>query len=224
MKGLFVKDLKIILCQKNLLLVAIGLAAMLTWTTEDVTFAATYIILLLSMFTLTTISYDNLNGGMLFLLSLPVDRKLYIKEKYIFAFANLVFATIVSLCVSYGFAVLRGLDLVFTDLLSTVMGIAAGMVLMLGITIPLELKFGVEKGRVAMIITIVAIAVIGYGGCQLLTNVFDVDVNGIVAKVLEKLSQSGVGVEFFAIGMLLIILILFVSYVVSLKIMKKKEF
>lgn len=226
MKGLFVKDLKFIMTQKKFFIMAIALAGVMTLSTGDTTFAATYIILLLSMLTLTTISYDDMNGGMLFLLSLPVDRKLYVKEKYVFAFANLVFAVIVSLLISICFGTIAGTDIVFDDLFSAIIGIAVGMSVMLGVMIPLELKYGAEKSRIAMIVFVVAVLAVGYGGYKLLTEVMKVDLNTYAASILEKLPKSGQGLEvLITIALLIVVLVVFfISYIVSARIMKKKEF
>lgn len=226
MKGLLIKDLKLIMSQRYFLIMAIGLGSLLSWTTDDVTFAATYIILLLSMLTLTTLSYDNINGGMLFILSLPVSRKLYVKEKYVFAFLNLVFAAVITLLLCFGIATLKGTKIEFSDLLSGILGITVGVVIMLGIMIPLELKFGVEKARIALIVTVVAIVVVAFGTYKLLTNVFKVDVNNMIGKIVAQLPTPGEGFEFMMTGVLLVIvaLVLSISYVVSNKILRKEEF
>lgn len=226
MKGLLVKDLKLMMSQKYFLIMAIGLGSMLSYTADDVAFAAGYIILLLSMLTLTTLSYDNINGGMLFILSLPVSRKLYVKEKYLLAFLNLVFAAVVSLLISLGISTLKGSEIEVSNLLSVVLGTAVGVVFMLSIMIPLELKFGVEKARIALIVTVVAIFAVAFGVYQLLTNVLKIDVNNMIGKIIAQLPKPGAGFEFMMIGIFLVvvILVLLISYVVSNKILSKKEF
>lgn len=226
MKGLLIKDIKLIVKQKKFFLMAIMLAALFTWTSDDVTFAATYLILLLSMLTLTTISYDDMNGGMLFLLSLPTNRKMYVKEKYVFAFVNLVFAAGLSLAVCFGFATIKGQDIPFDNLISSIIGIMVAMGVMLAVTIPLEIKYGPEKGRMAVLAVAVVIALIGVGGYKLLTEVLHVDVKGVAAKLLGKLPDTGINTDVIIIGVLLVVLILLlsISYLVSNKIMKKKEF
>ena len=226
MKGLLIKDLKIIAEQKKFFIVAILFAALFTWTGNDITFAATYIILLTSMLTLTTISYDEFNGGMAFLLTLPTSRKIYTKEKYVFAFINLCLACVFSIIVCAIFAVAKGTTIEWDSLISTCVGCCLSMGLMLSVTIPLEFKFGAEKGRVAMISAVVAITVIGIGIYKLLTEVLDINVNKIIADVLAKLPTSGKGLEVILISVMAtaLVLILFISYLISSKIMKKKEF
>ncbi|MBQ9136467.1 MAG: ABC-2 transporter permease [Lachnospiraceae bacterium] len=226
MKGLMIKDLKLLASQKKIFIITIFVAAVFAWTSDDVTFAATYIVLLLSMMTLTTISYDEMNNGMLFLLSLPAGRKTYVKEKYVFAFLNLIFAGTLSLVVCYVFSVIKGAPLNLDDLLSNIIGITLSMAVMLAVTIPLELKYGVEKGRIAMLVAIVIVALVGTGGYKLLTNVLHVDVNGFLVSILEKLPKPGEGLEIIVMGGLfaILLLVLFISYMIANKIMKKKEF
>ncbi len=226
MKGLLIKDLKIIAEQKKFFIVAIVFAALFTWTGNDITFAATYIILLTSMLTLTTISYDEFNGGMAFLLTLPTSRKIYTKEKYVFAFINLCLACVFSIIVCAIFALVKGTTIEWDSLISACVGCCLGMGLMLSVTIPLEFKFGAEKGRVAMISAIVAITVIGVGIYKFLTKVLDINVNKVIDDVLAKLPTSGKGLEVIIISVMAValVLILFISYLISSKIMKKKEF
>ena len=226
MKGLLIKDIKIIISQKKFFIMAIFLAAVFAWTTEDVTFSASYIVLLLSMLTLTTLSYDEANGGMLFLLTLPATRKTYVNSKYTFALLNLVFASVFAFALCYVFAMIKGTALPLDDVISSIMGIMVAMGIMLSVTIPLELKYGAEKGRIAMLASIAVIVVLGIGVYKLLTEVIKVDVEGILLKLLERLPAVGNGLEILIVGVLLVILLLifFVSYCVSGKIIKKKEF
>lgn len=226
MKGLLIKDLKIIAEQKKFFIIAIVFAALFTWSGNDISFAATYIILLTSMLTLTTISYDEFNGGMAFLLTLPTSRKIYTKEKYVFAFINLCLACVFSIIVCAIFALVKGTTIEWDSLISACVGCCLGMGLMLSVTIPLEFKFGAEKGRVAMISAIVAITVIGVGIYKFLTKVLDINVNKVIDDVIAKLPASGKGLEVIIISVMAValVLILFISYLISSKIMKKKEF
>lgn len=225
MKGLFIKDLKLVTTQKRFIIMAIALSIFITLTGDDATFTVTYIVLLLSMLTLNTISYDDMNGGMLFLLSLPVDRKMYVKEKYMFAFANLVFAALASAVFAMGFASIKGAENEYGAIAASIMGVTLGMSLMLSVTIPLAFKYGMEKGRIAMIVFVIAIIGCGMGGYKLLTDVLHVDVNRLVAELLSKLPNPGEGLEIVMVlaMLLLMIIILGISYMVALRIMKKKE-
>ena len=226
MKGLLIKDLKIILNQKKLFLIAILFGAFFAYTNEDVTFAASYIVILMSMLALTTISYDDINGGMLFILSLPTTRKLYVIEKYLFTALNLVFSCFVSIIVCMLLGMLFGLDINTSTIIATTAGSTVGVGLMLAVNIPLELKFGVEKSRTAIFLSVAAIAVIIVGGYKLLTEVLHVDLKGMAADVLSKLPSNEVALDAIIAGVffLVLVIILAISYVFSYKIMKNKEY
>ena len=107
MKGLLIKDLKILGKQKKFLILILILAVMLPFGSDDAGFTTNYIILMLSLLSLSTLSYDEMNGGMMFLLSLPTSRKLYVKEKYVFAGLDLLFAATVSSVTGYVAAVVK---------------------------------------------------------------------------------------------------------------------
>lgn len=53
-------------------------------TNEDLSMAVPYVTMMFSIFSLTTISYDEFDNGMSFLFTLPVNRVKYVVEKYIF--------------------------------------------------------------------------------------------------------------------------------------------
>ncbi|MBQ4284531.1 MAG: ABC-2 transporter permease [Lachnospira sp.] len=225
MKGLFIKDLKLVATQKKFIFLAIVLSVFITLTGDDPTFTVTYIVLLLSMLTLNTISYDEMNGGMLFLLSLPVDRKMYVKEKYMFCFMNLVVAALASLLFSLGFIAFKNSEIEFTTVASSIAGVTLGMALMFGVTIPLVFKFGMEKGRIAMIVCILGIIGCGVGGYKVIADVLNIDISSFIVELLSKLPKPGEGLEIVVVLAMLLamMLVLGISYIVSLRIMKKKE-
>ena len=226
MKGLLIKDLKIVASQKKFFFIAILFSVIFAWTGEDVTFASTYLVLIISMLTLTTISHDDFNGGMLFILTLPTTRKIYTKEKYIFAFLNLILGALCSILVCVIIGTIKGSSIPWEAIISSTAGITLAMGFMLAVTIPLEFKFGVEKGRIAMITAVAIIFLVGAGGYKLLTDVFHVDLKSTVAELISKLPSNGqlVGIIIGSFMFVLLLDMLFVSYLISNKIMKKKEF
>lgn len=226
MKGLLIKDLKIILNQKKLFLVAVLFGAFFAYTNKDVTFAATYIVILMSMLALTTISYDDINGGMLFILSLPTTRKLYVIEKYVFTALNLLCSCVASIVICMLLAQLFGIDVNTSTVIASTAGSTVGVGLMLSVNIPLELKFGVEKSRTAIFLSVAAIAVIVVGGYKLLTEVLHIDLKGMAMDMLSKLPSNQVAQDAIIGGafLLVLVIILAISYVFSYKIMMKKEY
>ena len=82
MKGLLIKDFKLLKNQKQFFLI-IGLITFMFLVTNDSPyFTITYATMMFSMFTMSTISYDEYDNGAAYLFSLPISRKGYVAEKY----------------------------------------------------------------------------------------------------------------------------------------------
>ena len=86
------------------------------------------------------------------------------------------------------------------------------------IMIPVQLKFGGERGRVALLL-IVGIAVIGGMGVVKLIELLDIDLDVILASMnaLTMIQLSGA-------VLILSLLLLVLSYWISCRIVKHKEF
>ena len=82
MKGLFVKDLKLMMSQKNFLLLILAIVIGMMIFTDDVIFPLGFLSFTVSLFTVGTISYDDFDNGNAFLFTLPITRNHYVSEKY----------------------------------------------------------------------------------------------------------------------------------------------
>ena len=84
MKGLLIKDLKLMKNQKSFFMVmaVVGLIFLITWDAPY--FAISYITMMFSMFAITSFSYDEFDNGAVYLFTLPFSRKTYVREKYLF--------------------------------------------------------------------------------------------------------------------------------------------
>ena len=87
-RGLLEKDFRLFFRQGgNLFFVLAFVALFFTLTEkETATFIAIYIPSVIAVYVGNTISYDENNHGYMYLFSLPVNRKVYVREKYIFSF------------------------------------------------------------------------------------------------------------------------------------------
>ena len=82
MKGLFVKDLKLMMLQKNFLLLILAIVIGMMIFTDDVVFPLGFLSFIVSLFTVSTISYDDFDNRNAFLFTLPITRNNYVIEKY----------------------------------------------------------------------------------------------------------------------------------------------
>ena len=225
MKGLLIKDLTVFAKQKKFLVIVLVLAVFLTFGSEDVGFAGNYAMLILSTLTLTTISYDEMNGGMMFIFSLPATRKTYVKAKYTFAFFNLLVAATIGMLLSYVETIFKKVPFQLGDTLTVIMGMMLVMGLMLSVAIPLEFKFGAEKGRMIVTAAMFGVAFVGIGGYKLLQEVFGIDLFSSLNKLFSGIESEAL-ISCIIVGGLfvLLVLILFCSYLIASNVMRKKEF
>ena len=84
MKGLFVKDIELMKQQKQFFVLVVVMGVILNLAgSGSVSFAIGYFTIVTAIFAITTISYDEFDNGLAFLMTLPVTRKQYVAEKYL---------------------------------------------------------------------------------------------------------------------------------------------
>lgn len=218
MKGLLVKDFKLMMMQRNFFLLILAIVIGMIIFTDEVTFPLAFLSFSISLFTLSTISYDDFDNGNAFLFTLPITRTSYVIEKYclglLFGCGSWIFATILGVILT----VVKGTTSI-TDLMMIALVILPMMIGLQSIMIPFQLKFGVEKGRIAMIGVFGALAVIAIIVVKGAKAIFNVD----LVKVFNTLPTVSMGV-FIVITIIIALVILLASMEISLSIMNKKEF
>lgn len=218
MKGLFIKDFKLLKLQKNFLLLILAIVIGMMAFTDDVVFPLGFLSFVVSLFTVSTISYDDFDNGNAFLFTLPVTRNDYVIEKY---FLGLLFggiAWILATALGVLTTVLKG-TLPVTELILASLIILPIMIVIQAIMFPFQLKFGSDKGRVAMIGAFGALAVIALVIVNGAKAVFNIDLVNIL-DTLSTVSMGTLGV----IAVIIAFLLFLISMGISLSIMKKKEF
>ena len=222
MKGLLIKDFKLLKNQKNFFILVFVMAAFLTITngagSSPATFVLPYVGFVCSFFVLSTISYDEYDNGNAFLFTLPFDRKIYVAEKYIFGVVT----------GGAGLLLILAFILIYTDGMTGAeqtgetlftAGVSAALLLFfLAVMIPFQLKFGPEKGRIAMIIVFLGIFAAVYGLAKVV-NVGNMDLSGLI-QTADAMGPAGVALVFLAVSLL----VLAASMTISIRIMEKKEF
>ena len=85
MKGLFMKDFGLLKGQKQFFAVIVVMTVIFMTAYTNFAFIISYITIMIGIMTLTTISYDEFENGMGYLFTLPVSRREYVGEKYLFS-------------------------------------------------------------------------------------------------------------------------------------------
>ncbi len=216
MKGLLIKDFCILIRIKVTLLIYLVIGILIASGSGGVSSALGYMMVVSTMLVITTISYDYFEKGMIFLMAMPVRRSTYVLEKYVLAVLIQLVVAVVMAAVQFGFSMTQP-GTSWAVFIGT--GIVCMLVAMLIISvyIPIYLKFGPEKSRIAMFAVIGIFLV----GTYLISKV-EVLSNGLnkLTATLDAMSPGQV----VGIGVLGFVLFVAVSMLISMGILKKKEF
>lgn len=218
MKGLLIKDMKLMLGQKRFFLIVMGMGIMLMFSGDEPAASMGYVTMLITIFSLNTISYDEHENGMSFLMTLPITRKTYVQEKYAFAVALATVASALSVILVYVISMIRHIDVVLKEVL-IISGVLSGVsILIFAITLPLMVKFGSDKGRIALFAVFAVIGVL----IALLAKLVEKPGSPLM-NVVVKFSELSAGTIAF-IAVFAMILTVLASYFVTVKIISRKEY
>lgn len=210
MKGLLVKDFRLFFQRKMFFILLLLCAVSLGMTDSGPIFTIPYFTMVTAIFTTSTVSYDEYDNCYPFLFTLPVTRKQYTQEKYIFGFLTGLAADITSTIAAVIVSLLKG-DVLSKEILFTAIGVIPVFLVINAFSLPPMLKYGVEKGRICMFIIGALIFVF--------------------ANVVMRADKSSENLpEIFDNIVLLVaiisavtIAVVTVSYLISLKVMQNKE-
>ena len=203
MKGLIIKDFQLLFSNKRILYIVFAIALFSAMMGDGITltYISSFVAVMLQVSALSTISYDNYQHGNTFLMTLPLRRKDYVIEKYIFC-------SIIA-CVGIMFS-----------LIEIAVGIVIALVFLIYsfIAIPLELKFGNEVGRTIPFIIGAVIFLIAQILIQVNDSLFDSIMNWL--NKLENISD----ITALMIAIAAFVIALTITIPISIKIINKKEF
>lgn len=210
MIGFIKKDLAMIKSNFKLLGVLIVVYAIMGLMNEmDISFILPFMCV---MIMISSFSYDNYNKWDAYSISLPNGRKNSVKSKYITTILITLIVSIITTILSFIISYVNTQTINYEQILVTIFGTIFGTLLVLTIMYPIIYKFGVEKARIGIFILVFGIVIIG----SLLATY--VDLSNIL-KVLTVLE------DYLVIILIMIsIIMVYVSYLISLHINLKKEF
>lgn len=217
MKGLFIKDLRLMKNQRNFLITLALMFLVLIVTGVDASFFMGYVPFLLLIVTMSTITYDEQDNSMGFLMALPVSRQTYVLEKYLLSVSFGVGGFAVTFVIFLITEKAEGSSMTFENYLLIFMGFLVFVILFLSLMIPIQLKFGSEKGR--MVLFAIFFGIIGL--VYLVNKVLTVDFTQ--TAFYQTITQLPMGI-LMAMALVLFVIFVFISAKISLGVMKKKEF
>ncbi len=201
MKGLLVKDLLVMIKSKKVILFMLFIG--IVGGINDISFATGYILMVLAILSLSTISYDEANHGLKTLFTLPISKSDYVKEKYLFSL------------------IITGIGFVFVTILGyfsksdfmETLAILSTALFLLALSLPFQLKEGNEKGRIVLFVVVF--------GCTFLFAFL----NQFFSEFFESMEETlnALDPTMFSVGVLITSIILYIiSMMISIRIYNKK--
>ncbi len=217
-KGLMIKDFKVMKSQmKVFFIIMIPWGIIMTVITNMAIFVG-YVAMLCTFSTISTFNYDEFENGSAYLMTQPVSRKDYIVAKYLFGLLLTAVPFAVTSMIAWTLLVVRGTELSFSDYLFSISLLLPVAYLLLALEIPLQVKFGTEKGRMIRILLIVSIGA-GFGMISYLNEL----AGGSGMEVISSIGGLGTGVLVLLIVAVIAVL-MYISCKIACRIMEKKEF
>lgn len=211
MLGMMWKDLCLLLQRSRAMLMMAGVGIIIGFSTDG-SFMIGYLTMISAILTIGTISYDEFDNGYPFLLTLPVTRRSYVTAKYIFCFLGDLVGWAAASVIYAGCCLAKGAGLGMEQLAAALVFLPV-VGLMSAVMLPLQLKYGAEKSRLALAVLFGGIGVLGALGMKLFPGLPN------TLRAFPEISGAALGAA--ALGAVVAAVAL--SYWISLGIMEKKE-
>ena len=196
MKGLIIKDFCIMSLQKRFVLLML-VAGVFLYKISPYT-AILYMSFIFASIAIGTISYDQYENGMLYLLSTPVKKKESVIEKFIVSLIMTVIGWTVSFLICLIMMIIQNeFSIEFLIISITMLPIAY---MVSSLQIPIKLKFEAEKSKIATMIT----------------TIFLVSLFTVIPLINMNISIVFLGI------LMMVLIVLF--YRISIQIISKKEY
>ena len=211
MKGLLLKDFCILKKQMKLMVVFVIFYAIWAVAAKMPTMMGTMVILLSIMMPISSMSYDEAGQWYRYAFSLPIPRRTLVLSKYVLGFLVSLGGLVVSAIGNIIILALTNGENALESWL-TIIGFLELGVIFLSIIIPILFKYGVEKGRLFIVIIAVIPSLLVAGlGSTLKTS-------GTLMPSAELLQAILYSSPLFTLAIFLI------SFRISVGICRKKEY
>ncbi len=216
MSGLITKDIRQLLQRKEQFLLFVIMAAFMGFALDG-TFVIGYVTLLGSTLALGTLSYDELDNGLTFIMTLPIKRKTFVTEKYLFCFATACVFWVLAYVVYIVAKTVRHIPMDPVSELPVAIAFLPAMMIITSVMIPIQLKFGSQRSRVIMMVLFGGVAVI----ILMFSDFFGTDNRlAVFVNFLDSINPMIVVRGLLSLCAIFIL----VSALISVKVIEKKEF
>lgn len=218
MKGLLIKDFKLLKAQGKFIAIILVLCVLFLARGQEMFYVFTYASAILTMLAAATITYDQTDNGMGFIFTFPVSREKYVLAKYTFGMLLAVCLTAAFLAGMLAAGTVSSAPYRAQEYFTGVSGILLAAIVSMSAMIPLQLKFGAEKSRIVMLTILGFIGLAVYVARQA-AEALHIDLTPLIDWIWQAgPMETAVCIGVLAAGMLVI------SYMVSVAVMRRKQF
>lgn len=220
MKGFLIKDVRVIWHNSRLFLIMLGVMLLASYKTGAHSFIIGYATMIGILLAITTVSYDEYDKSIVYLMTFPAGRKAYVAEKYVLMFG----CGLAGLAISSLFCMMLYRDIAMQILMEAAV-IYMLMLIVQFIMLPLQLKFGGDKGRMVLLALLAVAMVVITSLDDVLSFFFGSYEEGL--DVLDGLVDRFLCLPAAVIGMIafaICFVCLTISYQISRKIVCNREF
>lgn len=219
MKGMLVKDFRLLQSQKLFLYMMLLIAIILSFTMEDgSSFMIGYFTFIGATLVSSSISYDEYANGMAALLTLPITKQEYIYEKYLLGMITAVLSWMIAMFISIASLISKQQTVDLISCFENGFSVLLLSLLFISIMIPVQIRFGVRKSYVAMIVVMVLAVAAGYLIYLAMTHC------GIyIDDIMEQLFINNT-IAFYFIFLLITSTGLLTSLFITLRIINNKDY
>lgn len=206
MKGLIIKDILNLKKSLNTLIAMFIFYILWAYKFGDPTILIAMITLMLTMMSITSMSYDDLAKWDKFALAMPISRQKLVYSKYILSILLAICGVGISVAISYILVLVNG-KISTSQLFLSAYVIFIISILFSCIVLPLIYKFGVEKSRIMMMAVIAIPMIIAY----------------LISEMGISMPSESQLTMLLWFSPLFILISLFISSSISYSIFKKKD-
>lgn len=205
MRGLILKDLYNLKKHSTIYIILLIFYLIIGISNENFSMFSSMMAIIAAILPITAMAYDEKSKWDRYALTMPVSRPDIVASKYILGLIFLLLAFLISMLFNI---IIFKIDFI-ESLLANSVSLSVGIVI-ISFIFPIMFKYGVEKGRLLMMLVLFAPT-----GIIVLLSKIGLNPEVINKEIIEKL------LYLFPI---LAIVLLILSYLVSLSIYRKKEF
>jgi len=183
--------------------------------------AIVFISIMFGMLTLTTISYDEFDHSNAFLMTLPITRKSYVVEKYLFALISSFCGWFIMFVLSSIILVVKDSGFLPVEWFAGCLASFAIVYILTSVMIPLQLKFGSDNGRMVMFAIIMSAYIVAFGIVWLLKKL-NID-QMVIANAINNMLNYPAPI-LISVAALSLLTVVGITMKISINIMLNKQF